>query len=202
MRISNNLRQRLHNILKLLFLHTLFFILGTALFISFFRTNLFRDINIFFYRGIVLLSISCILMVLFQCFYQQKAGKTLFTNRDIILSLVLIFCLNLVFFTHLPVTADRSVSVFMLGYLDSNPEKIMTNKEMAQLFSDKYLSEYGEIGRRFNEQIASGNVIQTKNGYQITKQGRFLMKVYRLVADIFAIDQKLVSPTYLHELNQ
>jgi len=201
MKISNNSRQRLHNILKLLLLHGLFFILGTAIFVFLFHTNLFKSINVFFYRGIVLLLVSCALILLFQYIYKQKAHKTLFTNRDIILSIVLIFCFNIVFFTHLPVTADRSVSVFMLGYINTNPGKKITNEEMVQLFYDKYLNEYGEIDRRFNEQIISGNIIQVGDGYQITKQGRFLMKIYRFVATIFTVDEKLVSPTHPQKEN-
>jgi len=180
---------------RLLALHGLFFVLGTLIFISLFHSSLFKSINVFFYRGIILLLTSCVIMTFLQYIFKNIVAETSFSYRDLILSIVVIFSFNLVFFTHLPVTADRSVSIFMLGYMDSNPNTTMTNKEMSNLFSSKYLYEYGEINRRFNEQVVSGNIIQAVDGYKITKQGQFLMKIYRFIADIFAVDKKLVSPT-------
>lgn len=181
---------------RLLTLHGLFFVLGTLIFISLFHSSLFKSINVFFYRGIILLLTSCVIMTFLQYTFKHIVAKTSFSYRDLILSIVVIFSFNLVFFTHLPVTAERSVSVFMLGYMDSNPNITMNNKEMSNLFYNKYLNEYGEISRRFNEQIVSGNIIQTGDGYKITRQGQFLMKIYRFIASIFAVDKKLVSPTY------
>lgn len=185
---------KIKDLFRLLTLHSLFFAIGTFMFIFLFHTSLFKSTNVFFYRGVILLLVSCAIIALLQYLFKRSVPNTLFSHRDLILSVVIIFSFNIVFFTHLPVTANRSVSVFMLGCMNNNPNNIMTDKEMSNLFLDKYLYEYGEINRRFNEQVVSGNIIQSGNGYKITKQGQFLMKMYRFIANIFAVDKKLVSP--------
>jgi hypothetical protein len=180
-------------ILTLIFLHIAFFLLGSTLFILSFHTGLFKGINIFFYRGIILLAVTSALMAIFAIFY-KKSKYGIFTYRDVALSVVLIFCINLVFFTHLPVTADRSISVFLLGYMNKYSDKAVTFNEITKIFTQKYLYEYGAIDKRLNEQIVSGNIINNGNAYKITKQGKSLIEAYVFVADVFNVNKRLISP--------
>ena len=122
---------------------------------------------------------------------KTKLNKLL-SLRDIILIVVLIFSFNIIFFTHIPVTADRSVSIYILGYVNKE-NKPLSSQVVSQQFTEKYLNEYGGIDRRLNEQIASGNIVRVGNNYQITKQGQILMKFYSLVADIFGINKRNLS---------
>lgn len=176
------------------FLHLELFILGSLLFILLFHTNLFASVSVFFYRGIFLLVISSILIILIAIVVKTVSKRKIFTVRDVLLSVVVVFCFNLVFFTHVPVTADRSISVFLLGYLNDHPGEIITKDEVAQVFIKKYIYEYEGINKRFEEQIASGNIVDEENGYRITKQGKFIISVYNLIANLFDIDKKIVSP--------
>lgn len=191
---------RFKNTLILFIFHSIFFIVGTVIFILLFHTPLFKN-TILFYRGIIFLLLSCTIITPILLLFRKKSSNRVWTYKDIVLSLVLIFNLNLIFFTHLPVTADRSVSVFMLGYLNNNSSKSLTSQQITNFFTNKYLYEYGAMNKRLNEQIESGNIMQVENGYQITKQGQFLMKVYHLIANIFAVDDKLVSPANIQKGN-
>ena len=182
------------NILLPIISHFIFFLVGTSIFIFLFHTPLFRNIDILFYRGVIFLFISGIVMTKLLFLFKKSTSGHLWTYKDILLSLILIFCLNLVFFTHLPVTADRSISVFMLGYLNNNSDKSMTGQEMTKFFTQKYLYKYGAMNKRLNEQIESGNIIQAENGYKISKRGQLIMKVYSFIVRLFAIDNKIVSP--------
>lgn len=179
---------------KIVLLHVFFFIIGTAFYILLFHTILFKGLDVFFYRGITLLIISSAFLSLVMIFYKKIDCNALFTYRDIILSTTLVFCINLVFFTHLPVTAERSISVFLLGYLNEHSETALTDKEITNIFTDKYLYERDAIGKRLHEQLVSKNIIRNNNGYKISEQGRLLMKLYALIADVFNIDKSLVSP--------
>lgn len=182
------------NAVLLLISHSVFFLVGTSIFIFLFHTQLFKNVDILFYRGIILLLISCTIIAIFLFSFRKKVSGRFWTYKDIVLNLVLIFSLNLVFFTHLPVTADRSISVFILGYMNNNANKTFTNKEMAGFFTSKYLYEYGAMNKRFNEQIVSGNIVQDDSGFKITKQGRRVIKMYAFVAKLFNINNKIISP--------
>ena len=175
-------------------LHSFFFIVGTTLFILLFHTTLFKGIDVFFYRGIVLLAVSCILILLGMVVYKRSSQASLFTYRDVILSIVLLASINLVFFTHLPVTAERSISVFLLSHIDKHSQTTLTNQEITKIVVDKYLYEFGAIDKRLYEQIISGNIVRDGNGYKISKRGKFLLKMYALIIDVFNIDKKLISP--------
>lgn len=180
------------SILKNIFLHLVFFTLGTFLFIILFR--LFSNINVLFYRGIVLLFLSCIILLLFMVFLKRTVYGKFFTYKDIILSIVLIFCLNLLFFTHLPVTAERSISVFLLGYMNKYSNRAFTNKEISKIFKEKYVDDFHETDKRLSEQLISKNIASENNTYKITNQGKLIIKLYSLIADIFNINKQLISP--------
>lgn len=170
------------------------FITGTVLFISLFKTGLFTNFDVFFYRGIILLFTSCLFTTLILLLIKRKWFQDIFTYRDIILALVLIFSFNLLFFTHIPVTANRSLSVFILGYLNHYSERALTKQEISQEFLKKYLEENQGIEKRLHEQLVSKNIVQVDNGYQISNQGELLIKFYLIIADLFGLDKKNLTP--------
>jgi len=175
--------------LKIFSLHCLFFILGTVFFISLFHTKLLSNIDILFYRGIGLLLISSIFLFAVMVFY-KKISNGFFALRDIILALVLFFCVNLTFFTHLPVTAERSISVFLLDYFNKNSDRYLTKEEVTKIFIDKYLYEDKAIEKRLHEQIFSKNIIKEGSNYKISTQGKNLMKFYKVTSTIFNLSKK------------
>ena len=174
--------------------HFVIFVLGFVLFIFSFRTSLFDFISVFFYRGVIILVLVCFLIALIVFYFKRTKFGAFFTYKDVILSVTLIFCINLVFFTVIPVSADRSISIFLLGHMNNHFEKAFTKEEIAQILVDKYLYEHGSIEKRLHEQIYTGNIIDEGNKYRITKRGRLVMKIYDLVANIFLIDKKDISP--------
>ena len=185
---------RSKNVTAFLVFHTTFFIIGTTVFVLLFHTQLFKNVDILFYRGILLLATTCVLITAIQILLKRRLYFSFITYRDILLCLVLVFCLNLVFFTHVPVTADRSISVFILGYMNNSSDKTISSQDMANFFTGKYLYEYGAMNKRFNEQVVSGNITQDDSGYKITKQGQLVIKIYAFVAKLFNINNKIISP--------
>jgi energy-coupling factor transporter transmembrane protein EcfT len=143
------------------------------------------------YRGVLLLLVVGFLMLIVIYLIKRLILKKLFTSRDIILSSVLIICFNLVFLTLVPVTIDRSISVFMLGYLSNNSQKVITKNDMTNYFVKKYVYENRAIEKRIDEQIFSGDISKCQNGYKITQRGNLLIKFYKIVADIFNIIKNL-----------
>ena len=108
---------------------------------------------------------------------------------------VIFCCVNMVLFTLIPVTVERSVSVFMLSYMDENSDRSFTEDDVQQIFTDKYVKDYGAFEKRFEEQIATGTLKDNGDGtYSITPAGRKIVTMFRTVADWFNTDKRLVYP--------
>lgn len=187
------MRVNIKNTIILLFFYSGFFILGTLFFVLLFHTSLLRE-SVLFYRGIALLSITTFLMTILLLIFRKSRYNKIFTIRDVIILILLLFFINLVFFTHVPVTADRSISVFLLGYMNNYFDKPLNKEKMRQIFIDKFLQDNDAIQKRFDEQIVSGNIKKVQGGYRLTKQGELIIKFYNIIAKIFTIDKRNVSP--------
>lgn len=165
---------------------------GTTLWIVLFHTSLLAG-SVFFYRGLVLLAITAVLVtlvvgLLWRTTYRDRIGV-----RDILLIISLLTSLNVVFFTHVPVTADRSISVFLLAYMNRatgplTPEQITDN------VVQRYFLDGRAIEKRLHEQLVTGTLVRSADGYVISDEGRTLVAFYELIDRVFAIDPANLSP--------
>ena len=194
------------------------FLAGSVLFISSFHTPLFAGIDVFFYRGLVLIFfwglILAAAMLALRAFLNRSgtapsAGtakrhgngalfrwKGLITVRDALLLFTVFCCVQTVLFTHLPVTADRSISVFMLGHFADNPDRAFTESEIEDFFIQRYVKDYGAFSKRFHEQEKTGTIarVESEDGWRITENGKRLMRLYEQIARWFQLDEKLIHP--------
>ena len=181
------------NVLKLIGLYALIYIVYSVIFVLLFHTGILAGMEVLMYRGIVFLIITGIL-----------AGATMavikkiwdfISIRDIIMMFVIFCCVNMVLFTLIPVTVERSVSVFMLSYMDENSDQSFTEEDVQEIFTSKYVVDYGAFEKRFDEQIATGTLKDNGDGtYSITDSGRRIVSMFRMVADWFNTDKRLVYP--------
>ena len=159
------------------------------------RLPLFKGIHVLMYRGIVLIVLSGILASVLLYLFMRLRKISWLSAKDVVLVFILSVSINMVFLTLIPVTVERSVSVFMLSYMDTYPEKTYTEEEISKIFVDKYVYEYGAFEKRFDEQLTTGSIEQNADGsYSITSKGRFIVKMFRAIADVFETDQRLVRP--------
>ncbi|HMK65440.1 MAG TPA: hypothetical protein VK564_06570 [Thermodesulfobacteriota bacterium] len=182
-------------IFKLIVAYLLAISLGTALFVLSFRSPLFISMDVLFYRGIFLLIATCAIFLLILLIVRYFLLTKILIFRDILLIITIIFSFNLLFFTHFPVTAERSISLFILGYMNNHADRTITKDEITQQYIKKYIIEYGEIEKRFNEQIVTGDIIADGKGYRITKRGQSILNFFNLVDDLFLIDKKIIFPS-------
>jgi hypothetical protein len=166
---------------------------GSVLFVALFHTGLFTDVNVFFYRGILLLLVATLLTTLALVILWRTKLRDVLQIRDVLLLASLLFSANIVFFTHLPVTADRSITVFMLGYLNEHGGE-MTKAQIEDLIVRQYIQEDGAVDKRLEEQLVSGDLVQTGDTYRISEQGKRLMGLYKVIADLFGLDRGNVAP--------
>ena len=114
--------------------------------------------------------------------------------QDIALAFTSTALILLVFFTHIPVTADRSLTIYLLGKMNSNPERIYKKSELEHLLIQQYIVEYNAVQKRADEQVIVGTIENGKEGYKITQKGERLIGFYQILAKVFQVNSKLTNP--------
>lgn len=181
------------SVIKLILAYLVIYLVCSAMFVGLFHTKLLKSVDVLMYRGLAFIVLTGIIAAIVMGVI-RKFWKFV-TVRDIIMMFVIFCCVNTVIFTIFPVTVERSVSVFMLSYMDENSDKTFTQDSVGEVFTSKYVNEYGAFEKRFNEQVVTGTIKQNADGtYSITNRGRLIVKGFRLLAEWFDTDKTLVYP--------
>lgn len=177
---------------KIVGIYVIVYLLCSVVFVLLFHTPLFKGMEVLMYRGIAFILMTGILaaILMFLC---KRKWNDLFDFKDVILMFLGFCSVNMVLFTLIPVTVERSVSVFTLSYMEENPGAY-TVEDMEQIFQEKYVCEFQAFDKRFTEQIVSGNVDETEEGYVLNERGKFTVKFFRVVSAMFGTDQRLIYP--------
>ncbi|MER2605691.1 MAG: hypothetical protein ABTQ29_07680 [Siculibacillus sp.] len=167
---------------------------GFALDVGLTASPLFAGLDILFYRGLAIAAVSAMVV----------AGVVALAGRwargidaaTVIAAGALVLAVDVTFLIVMPVTVDRSVSVFLLGEIE-RAEVEASGLDAAGLearFVARYLGEMRQIDRRIREQTTSGN-IETRDGViHLTDQGRRFMATARVVARLWGTDPAFVAP--------
>lgn len=169
---------------------------GAALFgflalAALFRTGVFGGIEILFYRGVVLCALAALATIAVVGWIGRRYGVA--GVRDAVAAGVLTFGLNLNIVVLGPVTIDRSISVFINGYMAARAGETFTAGDIDRAFRDVYLTDMNQIDRRMQEQVASGNMITVAGGYRISEQGLAFVRSAKRLAELFGTDTRLLD---------
>lgn len=167
---------------------------GFAMFFLGFAAGLFGSDPIIFYRGLKILLVTSVLH------WGLLAAWTWFVWRNQ-MSMAHAFAVTMgsialcsTFLIVIPVSLDRSVSVFLLGYMGNHPVPL-SKQELEDVLVSKYVKEYQSIERRMAEQIMSGNIEQTADGrYVLTARGEAFVSSSKRIASAFDADMKFLDP--------
>ena len=181
---------------KLVLIYAVLVLFGTVMYVVCFHTPLFAGVDVFFYRGLALIFFWGVVAAALMFLAKHFIWKKLITWRDILLLFAGFCCVHVVIFTHLPVTAERSISVFMLGYMTDHADESFTEEQIGEIFVDRYVNEYGAFSKRFHEQAVTGTIEQDADGegYHITKSGIALMGLYDQIAEWYGLEKRLIHP--------
>ena len=150
---------------------------GVILFILLFWTPIARRMT-FFWRGVLFLIIVSIgIGFLLRSVWPAVVWGSLM----------------LVVFTHFPVTADRSLTVFLLGYMRTK-NRTYTEADLTGVLSEIYLKKHKAVHKRIAEQLETGTILAKGNGYRITPRGIRLMRVYSVITGLFHLPK--IGSTY------
>ena len=146
----------------------------------------------FFFRGVIYCAASGVLSAVLVAI--AKNYVNILTYQDVALALISSFSLLLVFFTHIPVTADRSLTIYMLGKMSADENKSYKKEELQHFLINQYIIEYDATAKRVEEQLKAVTIEGAGDGYRLTVRGQGLMALYKKIAYIFKIDDKLTNP--------
>lgn len=177
---------------KIVAIYAAVYLLCSAIFVLLFHTPLLEKMEVLMYRGIAFIVMSGTLAGGLMFFCRCK-WKELLDLKDVALMFLGFCSINMVLFTLIPVTVERSVSVFTLSYMEENPG-VYTVEDMEKIFQEKYVHEFQAFDKRFTEQIVSGNVDETEDGYVLNERGKFTVKFFRTVSAMFGTDERLIYP--------
>lgn len=181
------------NILYFVLILIITTLLSTALHMILLHTGLFKNIDVLFYRGIVLLILVLIIIVL--ALYLIKDRYLKISIKDIICIAIVILSFNLTFFTLVPVTIDRSITVFTLGKYNEAYDNSLSKEEMEKIFIDEYVFDRGAFDKRFKEQVTTGSIKKDENSdkYILTNRGKNLIKIFEIIGKMYNVDLSNMS---------
>lgn len=180
------------SVILLILIYFVIYLVCSAMFVGLFHTELFRNVNVLMYRGLIFVFLTGLVAAMVMGVV--KRFWKFVTVRDIIMMFMVLCCVNTVVLTLVPVTIERSVSVFMLSYMDENPDQTYTKDSVSEAFTAKYVNDYGAFEKRFNEQMVTGTIKKNPDGtYSITARGRLIVRGFRICADWFDTDRRLVD---------
>lgn len=193
--MNNKSTSAAKEILFTLLTYAVLYIISFLLLILLIRLPILKGMHVLMYRGIVMVILAGILASVLLVVFKKWRKIEWLSAKDVVLVFILTCSINMVFFTLIPVTVERSVSVFMLSYMDTYSERTYTEDQVAEIFVEKYVNEYGAFEKRFDEQLTTGTIVQNADGtYSITDKGRFIVKMFRAISDVFETDKRLVEP--------
>lgn len=189
------MKTKIKNLLLIFVTYLCIYLLCSAVFIGLFHTPFLSSMKVLMYRGIVFIVLTGIVSGILMQLIRTYVLKSLFDIKDVILMFFLFCCVNTVLFTLIPVTVERSVSVFMLSYMEENEGKSFTEEEIQEAFIDIYVKDFGAFEKRFEEQLVTGSIDDNGDGtYTLTDEGRAIVKTFRIVAKWFNTDDRCVYP--------
>lgn len=161
---------------------------GFILYVGLTRSPLFAGISILFYRGLILCGLSAVLVMA-----AMAPRRWRFDPATIVAAGALSLSFNICFLIVLPVTLDRSISVFMLSEIEQHQNEALDDRRITEIFVRKYVGDMRQMDRRIAEQTASGNITTVDGNIRLTEQGRRFLALSRALARLFGTDPRFVG---------
>jgi hypothetical protein len=164
---------------------------GLLVLLGLFWLGIAEGIDILFYRGVLLCALAFVVTIVLVAWIGRRCGRV--SSREAIAAGFLSLGLNLSALVIVPVTLDRSVSIFILGYMASHPDESFTTEEIEAALHHVYLGRLNQVERRLREQSLTGNIIHSERSYMVSPQGLAFVAFARRIGWLFDVDSRLMS---------
>lgn len=167
-------------------------LLVMGMMVTLFWVGFLGGVSILLYRGLLILA-ACEVACFAALLLLRRRWRG-WHVRDAVSACAFASGVAVCFLTLLPVTIDRSMSVFLLGRMAAEPDRSFSPAELETIFVRTYVQRFDQVKRRLEEQRVSGNVIEMPDGYRIDAQGLAFVQLGRLVSKVFRTDPRFVDP--------
>jgi hypothetical protein len=165
-------------------------VLGFALYLGLTWTPLFEGVHILFYRGLLLCALSAVLL---GAILAVLARWRPIDPMSIVAAAAISLSANLMFLIVLPVTIDRSISVFLLSEIDAHQASPLTTPQLEDAFVQHYVRDMRQIDRRVAEQTISGTISTEGGTIRLTPRGARFLRLARFLSGPFRTDPRFVG---------
>ena len=149
----------------------------TLTFIFLLQFDAIRVTSIYFFDGIYLLIIASIINYLI---FRNKM-------KNVLILVITVFSMNFGFFVLLPVSYERSVSVELLTNLSNESLNSELTKDDIRNEIIKITSTEEFTNKRIEEQLYTGYIEKTDNGYTISQTVKNFLTLKNFISTIFNI---------------
>ena len=147
----------------------------TVTFIFLLQFDAIRFTSIYFFDGIYLLITASIINYLI---FRDKI-------RNILILIITVFSMNFGFFVLFPVSYERSVSVQLLTNLNNEITNSELTKDDIRNEIIKVTSTEEFTDKRIEEQLYTGYIEKTDNGYRVSQSIKSFISLKNLISTIF-----------------
>ena len=149
----------------------------TITFIFLLQFDAIRVTSIYFFDGVYLLIIASIINYLI---FRNKM-------KNVLILVITVFSMNFGFFVLLPVSYERSVSVELLTNLSNESINSELTKDDIRNEIIKITSTEEFTDKRIEEQLYTGYIEKTDNGYTISQTIKNFLTLKNFISTIFNI---------------
>lgn len=168
--------------------------IASILYIVFCHIPFLAFTGIFFYDSILRVLIVAIILGAVEVIIRKQLKLD---SKDIFISLSIFMLVNLLWLLVCIISLDRSLSVFILCYMDEY-QNDMSEDDIEEVFQEVFVEKYGMLERRFHEQIKTGNITCEEGKYRLTDRGRGFVKIFRKMSHIYNVDKRFTEPVLIN----
>lgn len=168
--------------------------IASIIYVVFCHIPLFSFTGIFFYDSILRVLIVTIILGVIEVIIRKRLKLD---SKDIFISLSIFMLVNLLWLLVCIISLDRSLSVFILCYMDEY-QNDMSEDDIEEVFQEIFVEKYGMLERRFHEQIVTGNITCEEGKYRLTDRGRGIVKIFKAMSHVYNVDKRFTEPLLIN----
>jgi len=160
----------------------------TLFFLVLIRLPVLKNQTVVFYRGLILLSAVFFASVVAIFFINRLFSKS--KIESMMAAIFVAVSINLSLFVVLPVTFERSVTMYLLNLLNENEKNScrgLTKNELRKHLVNEYVTGKDAVGKRIVEQTAINMIEEENRCYKLTKRGKNFLQTSELIKKIYNI---------------
>ena len=163
--------------------------IGTGMFFGFLWSGFFDSKTLFFSMLQSLCLSSALIAVLMMIFINRYRWCSPLGFKDIAIISLIFFFGHYSFYGLFPFNASRSVSMMLMGYFVNNPDRSISQAEVADYINQEYFVTSDAVLKRLREQRALGYLDYKNDEYQITKEGMTAIRLIGRIAAAYKIEK-------------